>query len=240
MTKTAAERIQTGEQSVSVADRMSDPVGRRPLPVAGGLIEDVPQSELTPAVRSTVMQLMDELDRMSSELMEAKQRVSELEDMADEDPLVPVLNRRGFLRELERTLAYSERYRTPGSVIFCDLDRFKLINDDYGHRVGDDVLRLVAETLVQNVRRSDIVGRLGGDEFAVVLQRATAEQAQVKADEFMERVGEQPLVHEGVEIAVSISAGVAGFERGDTVVDVMERADRAMYRRKNEIRQNGN
>ncbi len=236
MAKTAAERRQTGEQSVPVADRMSDPAGRRRLPVAGSLMEDVPQSELTPAVRSTVMQLMDELDRMSSELMEAKQRVSELEDMADEDPLVPVLNRRGFLRELERTLAYSERYQTPGSVIFCDLDRFKRINDDYGHRVGDDVLRLVADTLVQNVRRSDIIGRLGGDEFAVVLQRATAEQAQVKADEFMARVREQHLVHEGVQIAVSISAGVAAFARGDTVVDVMERADRAMYRRKNEIR----
>lgn len=237
MTKTAAERIQTGEQSISIADQNSDPVARRRrIPAAGGPIEDVPQAELTPAVRSTVMQLMDELDRMSGELMEAKQRVSELEDMADEDPLVPVLNRRGFFRELERTIAYSERYQTPASVIFCDLDQFKCINDEYGHRVGDDVLRFVAETLVQNVRRSDIVGRLGGDEFAVVLQRANIEQAQTKADEFMERVSAQPLIHQGSRIAVSISAGVSGFERGDTVVDVMERADRAMYRRKQERR----
>lgn len=237
MTKTTAERRQSAEQTVAVPDHGTDAIARRRrMPAAGGVIADVPQSELTPAVRSTVMQLMDELDRMSGELLEAKQRVSELEDMADEDPLVPVLNRRGFLRELGRTLAYSERYQTPGSMIFCDLDQFKCINDDYGHRVGDDVLRLVADTLVQNVRRSDIVGRLGGDEFAVVLQRATAEQAQIKADEFMERVSEQPLIHEGSRIAVSISAGVAGFERGDTVVDVMERADRAMYRRKQERR----
>lgn len=237
MTKTTAERIESAEQTVAVPDRSTDAIARRRrAPAAGGVIADVPQSELTPAVRSTVMQLMDELDRMSGELLEAKQRVSELEDMADEDPLVPVLNRRGFLRELERTLAYSERYQTPGSVVFCDLDRFKCINDEHGHRVGDDVLRLVADTLVQNVRRSDIVGRLGGDEFAVVLQRATTEQAQIKADEFMERVGAQPLIHEGKRIAVSISAGVSGFERGDTVVDVMERADRAMYRRKQERR----
>ena len=233
MSKTMAGRLQPVDQRSTTIETVTEPAPRRQRTrLARGLMDDLAGADMSPDVRSTVMKLMDELDRMSGELQEARQRVTELEEMADEDPLVPVLNRRGFLRELERTIAYSERYSSPSSIIFCDLDRFKLINDDYGHHVGDEALRQVAEILVDNVRRSDIVGRLGGDEFALVLQRATPEQAQIKAEELMQKVRARPLIHDGKEIGLAMSAGVAGFEAGDGVAELMERADKAMYRRK--------
>ena len=94
------------------------PAGPAAIPALAG--EDMP-----PQVRSEVMKLVDELDRLKDELVAANERVSELEDMADEDPLVPVLNRRGFERELERTLAYVKRYKTPVTLVYLDLDDFK-------------------------------------------------------------------------------------------------------------------
>ena len=190
---------------------------------------DLSQPDLNPNVRSAVMTLMDELDRMADELAEAQDRVNELENMADEDPLVPVLNRRGFMRELERNLAYAARYGTTGSLIYCDLDGFKRINDAFGHAAGDAALRFVANILVQNVRRSDIVGRLGGDEFALVLHRAAPEHAEAKAKELCDLVAREPMSYKDEAIDLAMSAGVAMFARGDQAADVLERADAAMY-----------
>lgn len=201
------------------------PVERRPLP-------EIPSGEMTPRVQSAVMGLMAELDQLKDQLSAANERVQELESMADEDPLVPVLNRRGFVRELERTLAYAKRYDTTASLVFIDLDDFKAVNDRHGHTVGDAALRHVAEFLLANVRRSDIVGRLGGDEFAIVLHRADASAAEKKAFQLAGAIIAQPLVYGDLEIALDLSVGITELDAADTVSQALERADRAMYRHK--------
>ncbi len=95
-----------------------------------------------------------------------------MEKTADQDQLLPLLNRRAFVRELTRYIAFTGRYNTPASLIYFDLNHFKQINDTHGHAGGDAALEHFAETLLSHVRDSDCVGRLGGDEFGVLLTHA--------------------------------------------------------------------
>ncbi len=83
--------------------------------------------------------------------------------------MVPVANRRAFVRELTRIVAYSERYNSVSSILYFDIDGFKEINDQYGHVAGDAALQHISEIFVLNVRESDVVDRLGDDEFGVIL-----------------------------------------------------------------------
>src|SRR4030095_2227392 len=99
---------------------------------------------------------------------------------ADTDALTEVFNRRGFDRELRRTLAYIKRYWTRAALIYIDLDGFKPVNDRHGHAAGDAILKAVAATLVRCVRASDTVARLGGDEFAVILWNLSEADAAAK------------------------------------------------------------
>lgn len=215
-------------------------IGRRE-PAAGGTLsrassraplDALGSDDMTPQVQSAVTALMDELDRLHSELDAAHRRVDELESVVDEDPLLPVLNRRGFLRELERTLAFVKRHGGPSCLIYIDLDDFKSVNDVYGHEAGDAALRHVCEIIMGNVRRSDIVGRLGGDEFAVVLQKAGCDDAETKAAQLASRLAAVPFSFEGVAIALAITTGVTELAGGDRPRDALARADRAMYARK--------
>ena len=186
--------------------------------------------------RSQVMQLMDELDRLQSELEQANQRVVELETIADEDPLVPALNRRSFMRELDRTIAYASRYKTRVSLVYCDLDELKKLNDQFGHAAGDAALAFFAEWLVASTRKSDIIGRLGGDEFAVILHYADQAAASEKADRLMQQLSDQRFEYDGRKIGLSMSAGATEVRADDAAKDVLERADRAMYAYKSRLK----
>jgi diguanylate cyclase (GGDEF)-like protein len=200
-----------------------------PEAAAPRLLAEFPGEDLPPQVRSTVMQLMDELDRLKGELTAANERVSLLEDMADEDPLVPLLNRRGFERELERTLAYVRRYETSVTLVYLDLDDFKGVNDRYGHAGGDAALKHFANILLDGIRKSDMAGRLGGDEFAIVLHHADADASLEKAAQLAGRLAWEPAMHGDVEIPLAATYGATVLRGNDTVATVLERADRAMY-----------
>jgi diguanylate cyclase (GGDEF)-like protein len=115
------------------------------------------------------MRLAAEVDALAAQLEVSRARISELEARIDIDPLTDILNRRGFERELKRSLAYVKRYGTSVALVYVDLDGFKPVNDHHGHAAGDTVLKAIAAALVRNVRASDVVARIGGDEFAVLL-----------------------------------------------------------------------
>ena len=115
------------------------------------------------------MRLAAEVERLERELAAARSQMAALEARADVDPLTDVLNRRGFERELKRSLAYVKRYGPSAALLYLDLDGFKAVNDRHGHAAGDAVLKAVAMVLSRHVRASDVVARLGGDEFAVLL-----------------------------------------------------------------------
>ena len=184
----------------------------------------------------SVTALLTENERLKRELAVARARVGELEARADIDPLLDILNRRGFERELKRALSYVKRYGTQAALMFVDLDGFKGINDRYGHAAGDALLKAVARELIGNVRASDIVGRIGGDEFGVLIWRLEGPQAIAKARRLEAKIAQVGIAHGKVRIEVSASIGVAPLVEDASPADIIAAADQAMYARKDERR----
>jgi diguanylate cyclase (GGDEF)-like protein len=181
-----------------------------------------------------VMRLAAEVDALAAQLQDSRARILDLEARVDIDPLTDVLNRRGFERELRRSLAYVKRYGTSAALIYIDLDGFKPVNDRHGHNAGDVVLKAIAAALVGNVRASDVVARIGGDEFAVLLWNVNGANAAAKAVALEAAVYGTPVRWNASTLVVGASAGVALLGALDTPADVIARADAAMYARKDE------
>src|SRR5205085_8095018 len=120
--------------------------------------------QLIPEARVALTGLVAERERLREDLAKARGKIASLERLADEDALTPVANRRAFVRQLTRMIAFSHRYGVPASVVYFDINNMKQINDSHGHPAGDAALRHIANVLRENIRGSDIVGRLGGDE----------------------------------------------------------------------------
>ena len=189
----------------------------------------IPESEFTPRVRDAIMTLMSEVDNLRRELQRTRERLEEVEKTADQDQLLPLLNRRAFVRELTRYISFTGRYGTPATLIYFDLNGFKTVNDTYGHAGGDAVLNHFSETLLGHVRDSDIVGRLGGDEFGVLLTHANQEQGLKKADQLAENLRASPTMWNGNPIPTGFSYGAFELKPGDTADLAITRADEAMY-----------
>ncbi len=195
-------------------------------------IMGIPDAELTPRVRAAISKLMGEVIELKKELEKNKRRLEELEALADEDTLLPVLNRRAFVRELMRTKAMLERHGQKASLIYIDMNNFKEINDAYGHATGDEALKHVGKTVKANVRATDSVGRLGGDEFGVILVRATLEQAKMRAEAIAKAIVDKPLEVASKSVALSIAYGVCEVTAGGDIEAELHSADRAMYEHK--------
>lgn len=187
-------------------------------------------------LRAEMKALRADLRRLGEEMAHMRSHAAMLESLAHEDPLTGMLNRRGFLQEVVRALAYGTRYNTPVALFLVDLDRFKPINDTYGHAIGDAALSHFATVLKQNVRASDSIGRLGGDEFALILWQLDEQTARHKAGALQTAIAATPLVTDGFELCLSASIGVAMLEASDGPQDILARADKAMYSDKSERR----
>jgi diguanylate cyclase (GGDEF)-like protein/PAS domain S-box-containing protein len=169
----------------------------------------------------------------------------ELETLSQRDPLTGLFNRRRFEEELSRQLAYTRRYGKGGALLMIDLDRFKQINDELGHEVGDMALCEVARVLDENLRASDtlargsevsggegaVVARLGGDEFVALLPEADATGAETAAGRLVEAVRTVSLKVDGRDVELRVSIGVATFDEHGLPGEkgLLAAADRAMY-----------
>jgi diguanylate cyclase (GGDEF)-like protein len=203
------------------------------LPViSAASVLGIPESEFTPKVREAIMGLMNEVDNLRRELAGTKSRLDEMEKTADQDGMLPLLNRRAFVRELTRYISLTDRYNTPASLIYFDLNHLKQTNDTHGHAAGDAVLVHFAQVLTAHVRDSDCVGRLGGDEFGVLLSHADQDKALKKADALAQALEASPTTWNGHAIAVSFAYGAFELKSGDSPDTAIARADQAMYAHK--------
>ncbi len=159
-------------------------------------------------------------------------RIRHLESLSITDELTGLLNRRGFHAELDRALARARRNRESGVLLLCDLDRFKAINDSYGHPAGDAVICAVADLLQTQTRRSDYVARLGGDEFAVLMTHSTRGQAERRMAHLAKAVNGLAVSWGDRRIPVTASFGSEGYHWGSEASALLYLADRALYRRK--------
>ena len=213
------------------ASRRPQPKSSRSPP--GGKQAEAVKSARPPS-RAAVMRLAAEVDALAAQLKDSRARIVDLEARIAVDPLTDVLNRRGFERELKRSLAYVKRYGVSAALVYVDLDDFKPVNDRHGHAAGDVVLKSIAASLVRGVRASDVVGRFGGDEFVVLLWNVNGAEAATKAAELEAAVYATPVRFGASTLVVGASVGVALLGALDTPADVLARADAAMYARKAE------
>jgi len=165
------------------------------------------------------------------DISERRELARRLEYFVNHDFLTGLFNRRHFEQELARETERVARYGDPGAVMVIDIDNFKDVNDTFGHKAGDDVLKGVGALLRQRLRQTDIVARVGGDEFAVLLPQTAPDHAQVVADEMVKALGRQVAMLADRSIRVTASVGVALFD-GLTDIEVLAYADLAMYEAK--------
>lgn len=162
---------------------------------------------------------------------------NQLEKLAMVDSLTGLLNRRAIYKFARGELERARRVSEPISVIFLDVDKFKEVNDEYGHLTGDEALKLVAQVIKKRSRAYDGIGRWAGDEFLIVLPGASAEDAQNAAERIVEGIAATKLaLPEGGILSIAASAGVATQEKMTGAIalldDIIQRADEALYRAK--------
>ena len=173
--------------------------------------------------------LIVENETLLSEITRLRLRVLELERAADTDPLVPIYNRRAFMRELARAQTVMARYDMLSSMVFFDLNGFKSINDRFGHGIGDELLLRTGVVLMDGVRECDMVARLGGDEFGILLFKTDPRAAHAKASTLACRIANEYVEMPTGNISITAAWGVAPCESDDTPEQILARADRAMY-----------
>jgi diguanylate cyclase (GGDEF)-like protein len=199
---------------------------------------ELSQEETTAALRLALVAMTEAQKRIERQ----QTRIAELESLSVTDELTGAMNRRGFDMQLRKTLAQSRRHtldgseRSSGVVLMIDMDRFKAVNDTYGHAAGDELLRLVSTVLTRDVRASDTVARLGGDEFAVLMPDLDAVDGFARAARLEDRLNSTVLTWQGMGLPVSASVGAVFYTACEAPKEVMARADEVMYRRKAERR----
>ena len=178
----------------------------------------------------------EQLEQATREIDQLKTKLARYRDEALKDPLTRIDNRRGFGKKLKETISKSRADESSLCLIIADIDHFKKINDNHGHLVGDNVLRMVAATVKESIKGRDLAARVGGEEFAILLpdtpfdgavklandMRITFERLDLKKKSTGESLGK-----------ITLSFGVANYKKGEAAEDFVNRADEALYKSKN-------
>lgn len=147
------------------------------------------------------------------------------------DTLTSLVNKGGFYQIVSAEMEVCRRYHRTLSIAYIDCDNFKMVNDKYGHHVGDDLLRVISKTMQRKLRSSDLPGRLGGDEFAIMLPETSAEACRMVVEMLQQRLLQEMTEHKW---PVTFSVGIATFTRmPSSIEDMIRQADKLMYAVKN-------
>lgn len=230
------ERASGTRKSASVSEATA---ARAPAPVdkiSNGFM-GIPAEEMTPKVQQAITTLLQEVESLRKEVRSAQTKLAEMERLADTDTLAPVANRRAFVRELSKSISYAKRHNVSASLLYFDVNDLKIVNDKMGHSAGDKVLSHVANTLLINLRESDVVGRLGGDEFAALLMQASEEQAMEKGSQLVRLIADTPVNIGGEMVSINVAFGAYTFEDVADANAALDHADRRMYEHKKSMKE---
>lgn len=186
--------------------------------------------------KQEVATLQARLKQMEDETEQLRDRVREERAQAMTDALTGIPNRMAFDERMAQELARWKRFKTPLALLMWDVDHFKHVNDDYGHKAGDKVLKTIAKSLQAEIRVTDFLARFGGEEFVLLMTGTELPVIQEVADKLRGHVAESGFHFRGTDVQVTISCGIALFSNDDTPEQVFERADQALYRAKEQGR----
>lgn len=188
-------------------------------------------------VLGTALDQLDEQNAHLEQIVSARTTAlveanAELQALAHHDPLTGAANRRYFIEETEKNILRAQRYEEPLCICILDIDHFKAINDQYGHGMGDQVLKQLATLCQSLLRESDLFARWGGEEFVILLPGVDIHEALQVADKLRMAVASSPIRFGQLQIAVSFSAGVAQCRANEDLDSMLSRADQGLYRAK--------
>jgi diguanylate cyclase (GGDEF)-like protein/PAS domain S-box-containing protein len=159
-------------------------------------------------------------------------RIKELEKMALIDNLTQLANRHFLEGEIQSRISGMKHLNVPFGILFIDIDHFKIINDTYGHGVGDEVLKFVANTFIANTRPFDLYGRWGGEEFIGILHNINGKNLEALGNRIRSLVENSFIIHENKNLSVTISIGATLARKDDSVESLLQRADAFLYKSK--------
>ena len=233
-------------EKIEAAGRDAGDYGRTLSRASGELGADQSPEELkkfvdtliaaTQAMEERAVTLESELQRSSNEVNALKTQLEDVRKESLTDGLTSVSNRKAFDQEIAAALEEARRTGKPVSLVMCDIDHFKKFNDTWGHQTGDQVLKLVANCLSENVKGRDMVARFGGEEFIIVLRQTSLDDATLLAEQIRGYVQSKHLVKKSsgdVLGLLTVSMGVASSADFDSPASLIQRADVCLYRAKN-------
>lgn len=188
------------------------------------------------AVLNSIKALSQRLTSMEEEASELKETIRSQRELALKDALTELPNRQAYNDYIEKELARVMRHGSPLSMAVCDVDKFKQVNDNYGHLAGDKVLKVIAKVISQSLRKSDFIARFGGEEFVVLFPETDLEAAMTVAEKMRITVESCPFHFKEKRVPVTASFGVTQFAEGDSADSLFSRADKALYQAKRQGR----
>ena len=187
--------------------------------------EDTRESALT----AQLADMQNKLNEMEKLAEVAQQAIEEQRKKAMHDALTGLPNRESYDQRLEQELNRLQRYGNKLSLMVCDIDLFKRINDNYGHLAGDKVLKIIAKSLQVNLRDSDFIARFGGEEFVALMPETSSQEAKAVAEKLRQKIENSPFSFKKEPVQITISFGISEFAKGETADEVFARADKALY-----------
>jgi diguanylate cyclase len=224
-----SETVMNGNDLESLRTHLSDR-----LTAIGRYMQDFKDREEEHARRSRerAAHMQARMTEMESEARELQARLTDEQRQSLIDGLTRIPNRTAWDQRIGKEIADWQQTRQPACVLTWDVDEFKTINDRYGHRAGDKVLAVVAESMAAGIRGIDFVARYGGEEFVMVLPGTSIANGLVVANQIREAIATTGFHFRGTPVTVTISCGITELQEGDTAAEAFDRADQALYRAK--------
>ncbi len=177
----------------------------------------------------TLEEMGKRMNEIKNEADEIRKKSEEMEVQAYHDTLTGLHNRKAYDEKMEEILAHVQRYNIPASLMICDIDFFKKINDNHGHKVGDLALKKLADLLKERLRKNDFIARYGGEEFVIILPHTDLKGAVLAGEGLRAYIDQSVFSYKNQKIPLTISAGISFFKKKDNISTVFERADSALY-----------
>lgn len=172
------------------------------------------------------------LDEMEKLAQSAQHAIEEQRKKAMHDSLTGLPNRESYQQRLDQEVQRFQRYGGKLSLMVCDVDLFKRINDTYGHLAGDKVLKIIAKSLQKNLRSSDFIARFGGEEFVALMPETSTDEALIVAEKLRKKIEESPFNFKKEPVQITVSFGISEIVEGESIDEVFNRADKALYKAK--------
>lgn len=184
------------------------------------------------AFQQHIKALSQKIKDMDGELKHTKDQLNKSQMKAMMDSLTQLPNRGAYDMNIQKEYERFRRYGGDLSLIVCDVDKFKKINDNYGHQAGDKVLQLISRQVKKGTRDTDLIARYGGEEFVVILPETNSEQAMLVGEKIRQQVSNSPFHFKGERVQITVSCGIGVFEKGFRPEQVFDAADAALYKAK--------